>query len=264
LKSRKISDSEIIVLKLGGSLITRKDVALTVNRKAIARVARSIRKSKLPSEQEKLVLVHGGGSFGHYYAKQYNISTTFSSPKPMGIFRTNSAMLELNSEIRRQFDIEGVASESILPAELLDQNATKISASGITKLESCFCNKLIPLSFGYVLLSRSGARVVSGDEICEALAKTVKVKRIIFAMDVDGIHSTDDLKGEIIPVLTRKDSFFSSIRRFDITGGVRSKVALGFRLAKLGSKVFFVNGEKDDRLYHLLKGDTDVVATMIA
>ena len=61
------------VLKLGGSVITDKEKPLTPNLEAIERLATEISRAKVSS----LILVHGGGSFGHPVAERHSIAGGF-------------------------------------------------------------------------------------------------------------------------------------------------------------------------------------------
>ena len=62
-------ENSLIVLKLGGSVITEKERNLTPNLNSIDRLAREIAEANVKG----LMIVHGGGSYGHPLAKQYNI-----------------------------------------------------------------------------------------------------------------------------------------------------------------------------------------------
>ena len=60
--------NNIIILKLGGSVITAKSKPQTLNVRAIKNIA------KIISEFDKpIIVVHGAGSFGHYFAKRFRI-----------------------------------------------------------------------------------------------------------------------------------------------------------------------------------------------
>jgi isopentenyl phosphate kinase len=105
--------------------------------------------------------------------------------------------------------------------------------------------------------------ITSGDKIALALARKYRVRSAIFAMDVDGVFRSSDLSGSIIRRLAGHPQIPSTLRNFDVTGGLEAKIATGLELSKLGTEVFFVNGAKRNRLSRLLLGDTDVLATKI-
>lgn len=255
---------EFTLLKLGGSLITHKEVPDSINRTALNLVASAIRKSKLPSKEKGLILVHGGGSFGHYYARNAGLSRTPRRISPLGIAMTNNAMQRLNSLVVGSLLSHQVPTETILPSELVARGRRALSPAGRDRvLDSLGCG-LVPISLGYVILDDQIASVISGDEICFAIANSLNVKRMIFAMDVDGIYADSSLKGGIIRSLTREYAVGTKSRRYDVTGGIGSKLELGFKLFSKGIQVFYVNGTRPKRLMNLLAGKEEPRATMIS
>jgi isopentenyl phosphate kinase len=64
--------SEIVLVKLGGSLITDKTRPETVRAETLARLASEIA-SAIPACRERLVVAHGSGSFGHVAAERHGL-----------------------------------------------------------------------------------------------------------------------------------------------------------------------------------------------
>jgi len=62
----------MILIKLGGSIITNKAKALSPRRKTIENIVRVLKKI-----DEPLTIVHGGGSFGHYWSVKFNMKDMF-------------------------------------------------------------------------------------------------------------------------------------------------------------------------------------------
>lgn len=60
----------MILIKLGGSIITNKEKPLSVRRKTIENLSKSLKKIKEP-----MIVVHGGGSYGHYWSVKYDMHT---------------------------------------------------------------------------------------------------------------------------------------------------------------------------------------------
>ncbi len=253
-----------MILKLGGSLITNKDIPLSANENNLGKIAKAIHESGLPAKNRGLILVHGGGSFGHYFAKKFNLSTERDRIKPLGISWTAEAMLKLHVIVVESLLSDGIATETIPPSELVDPKLLTVSERGRRHLESSLANGLIPITFGYVALDGNKAFIVSGDSICKALAESMPVERVLFAMDVDGIYPTFNLKGRIITKLSGFDGVNTKLRLYDVTGGLRSKLDVGLQIHKLGSQVFYVNGTKAIRVANLLAGKPEKLATEIA
>ena len=63
--------SNLALIKMGGSVVTFKDRPLSANYTAIEETMKAISLLKgIP-----IILVHGGGSFGHYWSVKYNMHT---------------------------------------------------------------------------------------------------------------------------------------------------------------------------------------------
>jgi isopentenyl phosphate kinase len=251
------------ILKLGGSLITNKEKALSPNMRNIKNVSREVSRA-LSDLSGRLFLVHGGGSFGHFYARKYGLSRKLGHTSSEGIARTTGAMIELHSILLRELLQVGVPCETILTSQMMNER-DNISVNGMQYIDLIWQKGLVPISFGNVLLSSKGARIISGDVIALALTAAFggNNARVVFAMDVDGIYRDSSMRGSVIEKLRAGERISGSEWKFDVTGGVGAKVKVGCHLAKLGAKVFFVNGSKPDRICRLLSGDDSVKATMI-
>ncbi len=69
----------LLILKLGGSVVTHKDQDYKAHHENIERLSREIAEAN----QYPLIIVHGGGSFGHPFAKKHDIANGF---KPETMF----------------------------------------------------------------------------------------------------------------------------------------------------------------------------------
>ncbi len=73
--------SDIVILKIGGSVLTDKNKISAPRPEDIARMAREISDGK----NTKLVLIHGAGSFGHHQAKEYGLKDGLNDRSIKGI-----------------------------------------------------------------------------------------------------------------------------------------------------------------------------------
>jgi isopentenyl phosphate kinase len=261
------TSSKIVLVKLGGSVITDKDRPMSPNLRNIRTVAKQLSRALIADKDLRLILIHGGGSFGHYYAKKFGLGREKTNgAAPEGLAWTAASMIELHSVVLNVLCNAGVYCGTILPIELLSGLEKKLSVSeaGKSRINSLFANGLRPITFGYVNLEGNYSYIVSGDTIALAIAKSFSVEKAVFVMDVDGVYPTPDLAGEIVEILTREDtSVRSSLREYDVTGGIQAKISTGFDLSELGSDVYFLNGTKPNRLFRAITGSRDVLATRI-
>ena len=61
---------KLTLIKLGGSVVTFKEKPLTANIDAIDGISRALTQLGVP-----VIIVHGGGSFGHYWSVKYDMHT---------------------------------------------------------------------------------------------------------------------------------------------------------------------------------------------
>jgi isopentenyl phosphate kinase len=215
-------------------------------------------------ESGHLVLIHGGGSYGHYYAKKFGLSTKRSTElNPKGVAKTCSAMLELHSMLLEQLTEEGVFCGTVMTSEMFSDNASQISSGAADRIRSLFTCKLVPISFGNVQIWKRGVEIISGDQIALALANSFDVDRVIFAMDVDGIYPTHAMDTQILSRIEPTSKIAMSQGGYDVTGGIAVKIKTGFQLARKSADVFYLNGAKAHRLSAVLKGDYRVPLTRI-
>jgi len=120
------------VLKLGGSVITDKEKPLTPNLKAIERLADEISKAKVTP----LILIHGGGSFGHPFAEQYEIASGyFDSSQILGFSQTHLAMTLLNSWVMEALITHNIAAVEVHPSSCVVTKAGRIASMELKPLK---------------------------------------------------------------------------------------------------------------------------------
>ena len=254
----------LVVVKLGGSLITNKDIPESPNFHNMKLVCREISQAISTDKSLQLILIHGGGSFGHYFARKFGLGTLLKrNASPEGLARTAAAMIKLHSVMLEELNSAGVFCGTILPIEILSRNGDSISAIGESRIITLLENGLVPITFGNVSVIENGSFIISGDTIALAIARKFRIRKATFAMDVDGVYRSAGLKGSIIHELIGEPQFKSTLRDFDVTGGLQAKIKTGFELSKLGADVFFLNGSKRNRLSKVLLGDNRVLATKI-
>jgi len=84
----------MILIKLGGSIITNKEKPLSVRRKTIDNISKKLRKI-----DEPIIIVHGGGSYGHYWSVKYDMHTKEKKYDLRGVAIIKNSMIELNKII---------------------------------------------------------------------------------------------------------------------------------------------------------------------
>ena len=78
----------MILIKLGGSVITNKSKPFTPRKTTINKIVSSFKKI-----DESFVIVHGGGSYGHYWSVKYGMHTKPAKYSIRGISIVKNSLL---------------------------------------------------------------------------------------------------------------------------------------------------------------------------
>ncbi|MCV0372258.1 MAG: isopentenyl phosphate kinase family protein [Nitrosarchaeum sp.] len=235
----------MILLKLGGSIITNKEKPLTPRKKIIENIAKSLKKINEP-----VIIVHGGGSFGHYWSVKYDMHTKPKKYDMHGVAIVKNSMIELNKIILDAFVKNKLNPYSLPPTDFMWGN--KSVPNKIREIEKIAKAGLTPVTYGDALwYGNKKTYILSGDKIMTHLAKILKPRMCIFALNEDGLYS--DLKTKKLIYELRGENPKISENKMDVTGGMARKVEEATNIAKMGIDVFFVNGNKPERIVKAVK-----------
>ncbi|MHA1238535.1 MAG: isopentenyl phosphate kinase [Candidatus Odinarchaeia archaeon] len=247
-----------VLIKLGGSVITDKTKPFTPALNNIKRLSKEIASINF----RNLVIVHGGGSFGHPAAKKYNLHYGFkNSSQIIGVAETHFAMQRLNTLITEALLEEKVPAVSLPPIALTTTNNDKIARIDLSLIKRLLNLKLVPVLYGDVVLDYSKRfTILSGDRLISVLARNLNFDKIILCVDVDGVYTDDpkvnpnaQLVKEITPenfknILGSMSENENKKNVVDVTGGMKTKILELIKIAKQGSHIMIINGKKEDNL----------------
>ncbi|KEQ57185.1 Uridylate kinase protein [Marine Group I thaumarchaeote SCGC AAA799-B03] len=235
----------MILIKLGGSIITNKEKPLSARRKTIENLAKSLKKIKEP-----IIIVHGGGSYGHYWSVKYDMHTRERKYDLRGVAIVKNSMIELNKIILDSFLKNKLNPYCLPPTDFMVGN--KPIPKKVKEIEKISKSGLIPVTFGDALwYGQNKTFILSGDKIMTHLAKILKPKLCIFALNEDGVYS--DLKSKKLIHELKGENPSISENKMDVTGGMTRKIEEATKISKMGMNVFFVNGNKPDRIVKAVK-----------
>lgn len=247
------------IVKLGGSVITEKSISKRLRKDVLDRLCAEIARSG-----EKVVVIHGAGSFGHILAKKYDLQNGLD-PKRGGEQASGVAQVQRDMRVLNLAVIDALIKNGLRPVSIPPSAAVRCDNKKITKLDHTLFEDylemgLTPVSFGDVVLDTElGFCICSGDQMIEALCDRMAVAQVIFATDVDGVFTkAPGTQGsKLIPQLTSRydnDLHCLSVKAPDVTGGMDAKVRSARRMAMLGIPTTILNGNSKDRLLRALKG----------
>lgn len=263
----------MIILKLGGSVITRKAAKKpTLNPVNLERIASEIAQAKV----EKLVIIHGAGSFGHIHARKYEIGSEIKDEeelawKKMGFALTQNTVKNLNHFVCHFLLNHGIPAIAVPPSSFITSNNKRIKSANLAMVEKYLEMGLVPILHGDVVPDENEAiqmAVISGDQLVNYLAANLKPERIILGSDVDGIYNRDpkgDSRAKLLPVVKSLSDleFLEGARTVDVTGGMAGKLKELLELAGEGIQSEIINADCEGVLLKALKGEK-VKGTLIS
>ena len=236
----------MILIKLGGSIITNKQKPLTPNLSAINKIVSQLKKIKEP-----IIVVHGGGSFGHYWSVRYGMHTKPAKYNKKGVSVVKNSMIALNKIILDSFLKNGLNPYCLPPTDfMLGNKADQKKVREIAKIAKA---GLVPISYGDVMwYGKNKFYILSGDKIMGILSKILKPRLVIFTLNVDGVYS-DMRSKKLLREIKGKNPEISEVE-MDVTGGMSRKIKEAISISKSGTKVLLVNGNNPDRIVNAAKG----------
>jgi len=256
------------VLKLGGSVITDKEKPLTPNLEAIERLADEIARANVSS----LILVHGGGSFGHHVAKQYNLTENYGDPAQItGFSETHRVMTKLNSLVMEALINHNINAVVVQPSSCVITKAGRIQSMERKPLKRMLKMGIVPVLYGDAVLdSEKSFAILSGDQLVSSLAINFGASRIIMGGDVDGLYTKDPKTNKsarfvqhvtLEELKTQKHDIERS-KATDVTGGMLGKMHELIPAIEQNIQALLVNATKPLRIYKALRGE-EVIGTII-
>jgi len=257
-----------MILKLGGSVITQKEKPLTANLKAIERLSREISEAKV----SHLILIHGGGSFGHPLAKQYALKEGYKEKSQLvGFSKTRQAMETLNKLVVDALIRQNVAAVGLQPSAFVVTSSGRISCIEEQPLRKLLEIGLVPVLYGDAVFDFDlGFTILSGDQLAAHLAMQLGASRIILGIDVDGLYTSDpksDPSAKLIRHVTLQElrnmqHEIEEAKVTDVTRGMLGKILELMPAVEKGIPALIVNAAKPNSIYRALKGE-EVTGTTI-
>lgn len=244
--------NDVIVLKIGGSVLTDKNRISAARPDAIARMAREIYQGK----NSRLVLIHGAGSFGHHQAKEYRLTEGLNDWSIKGLLPTHNAVKSLNKMIIDELHINGVDALPVHPLSSCVLKEGRIENMCLGPIEHMLEHDIVPVLHGDVAMDMTrGEAVLSGDQLVVYLAKALKAQRVGIGTNVDGVY---DERKNVIRRLTpgnleQAKSALTGSSEVDVTGGMYGKIMELMELAMAGIPSQVFNAEKPGNIASFLK-----------
>jgi len=258
-----------IVLKIGGSIITRKEKLLTPNLLAIRRLAKEISESNI----SQLIIVHGGGSFGHPLAKQHSIKEGYRGKEAqlLGFSKTHQAMVALNKLVVEALIQHNIPVVAVAPSSCVVTKSGRIAAIMEEPLKMLLQTGLVPVLYGDAVLdSDLGFTILSGDQLVAYTAIQFNAQKIVMGIDEDGLFTADPKSESSASLIThctlhelkKMQTRVKNTNTTDVTGGMLGKLIELTPAIEKDIPALIVNAIRRDNIYKALRNEK-VIGTFI-
>ncbi len=253
----------LIFLKLGGSLITDKDLPRTHRPEVLARLAREIAQAREARPEMRLVLGHGSGSFGHVEAYRYNTRRgARTSEQWRGFAEVWEVARELNLLVTRALRQAGLPVIALPPSASARASAGRLAELSVEPLRAVLDHGLVPLVHGDVAVDDTlGGTIISTEEVFFFLARRLHPALILLAGVETGVYSDYPAGRTVIPEITPGNIESLSLAlqgsaSTDVTGGMLSKVTGMLQLCQevAGLEVRIFSGLEAGEVERALQG----------
>ena len=198
--------------------------------------------------QGKLVLGNGGGSFGHYYASEFDLGHGVSTPeKLIGLCLGKAGNTHLNWElIQSLLRYHVPACACPIGASFSEKDERLELWTQIISYLEC---GVLPVLYGDMIYpGRQGCRIISTETIFLSFAQMLTRNQALGYQIGKIIFCTD------------REIFWSGSKGYNVTGGMLEKVKIAFALQ---CPVQIINGNSPNSLEKVLDNDLSIGTIII-
>ncbi len=257
-----MSDAAPVVVKLGGSVLTRKRESARLRPKILARLS-----SELAAAGDRpIVLLHGAGSFGHPGAIRWSLAeppggTGDTAHRARGAAIVSSEVRRLHGFVVQALLDAGLSPFSVPPQVIAENRRGRLETLEIDPFRRVLGTGGLPVSFGDVVRDSDwGHSILSADTIAVELVRRLPAKRLIFVSDVDGVMeaTSPGHRRRAVPRVTPElvASLQPSPGVPDVTGGIRAKAQAVLDAAGAGADAGIISGLRHGALSRALRGES--------
>jgi isopentenyl phosphate kinase len=263
------SEKRVVLIKLGGSLITNKSKPFTLHREALTNVVAQI-KQALSKGNKRLIVGHGQGSFAHVPAEKYRtMEGKINDESVYGAAVVEDVACQMNRLVIGEMLKQSIPAVTQHPASSLVLNGKGVEDAFLRGVISLLGGGFVPVVFGDVLFTSEGNFTIwSTERVLNYVALQLKasgqqIDKVIHCGETDGFLKD----GKVVEVITPNTygemrQALTKARGFDVTGGMEHKVEMALELAKEGIDSYIVGNNHGGNLYRAIMGE-EFVGTRI-
>ena len=249
----------LVVVKLGGSLLTRKREVEKLRPKVLSRLADELAGTRpIP-----LIVLHGAGSFGHPSAARFGLARAPDAPtdqRARGAAIVSAEVRRLHLAVLRRMVDAGANPWSVPAAGLARNREGRLAELDLRPFSAALERGRTPGSFGDVVPDESwGVSILSADTIAVELARRLRARRVVFAADVPGLMEgpTGGRRAVVAEVTEASVAALEPTAGApDVTGGIRAKLQAMLAIAREGADAALISGLTGGAVSRVVRGES--------
>ncbi|MEI6728893.1 MAG: isopentenyl phosphate kinase [bacterium] len=264
---------DILIIKIGGSLLTYKDKSRTFRRQNTKLLCSQITSFYKANKQNfGLVIINGNGSFGHQTVKKYNIKNGFKTDfEKEGYIKLLQDTALVNRFLSDNLIDAGLPAMSLQTSAVFCDSGSNMH-DFLMPLELAVEQQIVPVLYGEMILnSESGGSILGSDQIPFELLSWAKKShyKILKVINLGSYAGVWDENKNIISKITPevfskvKNKIFYDSNNVDVSGGMGAKIESFLDLAKFGVDSFITSGLGVIDLEKIFKNPDGVIGTQI-
>jgi len=273
LKTMTKTTKNVTLLKLGGAVITNKEIPNQLRSDVLQRLVAEVAQAKKEKEI-CLVLGNGVGSFAHVPAAHYRTMDGFiNSESRMGMAITQDSAARINREVVKLCLEAALPAVTVAPSNSLVTNHRQMSSFFTDVFEEYLKSDLVPVTYGDVIADVSqGCTIWSTDTVFSFFARQFhergwRVERIIHVTEAEGVWKNQEreIYTKITPAMRAevKEAMVDT-KGFDVTGGMWHKIEESLALTTLGIETTIISGLVPGNLYKTLLNQAETGTRIMA
>lgn len=256
--------TNLVFLKLGGSLITDKDRPYTPRPQVIERLAQELAQLCQSRPQTRFVLGHGSGSFGHQPAKKYHTREGVYTPEAWrGFAEVWYAASSLNRLVMQALHQAGLPAIALPASAAVLADDGRLQSWDIQPVTRALAADLVPVVYGDVVFDRQrGGTILSTEVLFAHLAQQLKPAWMLLAGREDGVWQDYPARTHLLKQITPADlpelsHSLQGSASTDVTGGMLAKVRESLQLIQMvpGLQIQIFSAEQPGQIGQALGPD---------